>query len=115
MKLWHKLDKDILSIYPDAEGIWKFPTKGAGWTWTEHSGKRNILYRQPCEGYFRVTIVLGEHATEKALSGSLPDSVKNAIKSVQPYMDGRSVLIDMHNDENVASVLELLHIKRSNQ
>jgi len=114
MRSWQKLNAEIGKACPDVEGMWKFPTKAAGWTWTERSGKRNILYRQPCEGYFRVTIVLGEPAAEKALSGTLPDAVKSAIREARPYMEGRSIPIDVRGDGDVAAVIELLRIKLSN-
>lgn len=113
MRSWQKLDAEVRKLCPDVEGVWKFPTKGAGWTWTERSGKRNILYRQPCEGYFRATIVLGERAAEKALSGTLPDHVKTAIKEARPYMEGRSIPVDVRGDGDVAAVAELLRIKLS--
>lgn len=114
MRFWKKIDQDIQKAYPGAEGIWKFPTKAAGWTWTDHSGKRNILYRQPCDGYFRATIVLGERAAEQALSGSLPDGVKSAIKEAKQYMEGRSVPVDVRSGEDADAVMELLRFKMSN-
>lgn len=112
MPLWEQLTAALAESYPGATGTWKFGSKAAGWVWVDSLKKRRLLYRMPCAGWVRVTIVLGERAAQLALDDTaLPEEVKQSIRTAKAYQEGRSALIEMREAKDVQSILCLLRAK----
>lgn len=92
-------------------GEWKFYTKAAGWTYPVKLKKRTLFYMMPREGWFRLTFVFGECAVEAAESAELPPQVLEDLLQAMPYVEGRSVAIDIKNEADMETMEKLLALK----
>ena len=112
--LWDELESHITDAYPNVTGEWKHYGKAAGWSYILKSKKRTLIYFIPNNGFFRVRVVLGEMAASCAEGAGLPDEIKEAIRAATPYVEGRSVDIDISRGEQLGPVRELVKIKFEN-
>jgi uncharacterized protein (UPF0218 family) len=74
-------------------------------------GDRTLFYATPQRGAFETTVVLGERATEAALSGRVSKSLHASIRAARPYAEGRPVRIMVTGEEDLSAVEELLAVK----
>jgi hypothetical protein len=112
--LWEELQNHIQCEYPNVAGEWKHYGKAAGWSFLLKSKKRTLIYLVPNNGYFRIRVVLGEKAVACAESSELPNDIKEAIRAATPYVEGRSIDIDISRNEQLETVKNLLKIKFEN-
>jgi hypothetical protein len=90
---------------------WKRYSKAAPWTLKVSRGDRTLFYATPQPGAFETTVVLGERATEAALSGRVSKSLHAPIRAARPYAEGRPVRIMVRGEEDLPGVEELLAVK----
>jgi hypothetical protein len=90
---------------------WKRYSKTAPWTLKVSRGDRTLFYATPQLGAFETTVVLGERATEAALSGRVSKSLHASIRAARPYAEGRPVRIMVTGEEDLSAVEELLAVK----
>jgi hypothetical protein len=90
---------------------WKRYSKTAPWTLKVSRGDRTLFYATPQLGAFETTVVLGERATEAALSGRVSKSLHASIRAARPYAEGRPVRIMVRSEEDLPGVEELLAVK----
>ena len=98
----------------DALGAWKFYSKKAGWSYVVKSGKRTLFYMIPQNGYFKLTFVFGDKAFEEAKKSNLPESIIRCIEEAIPYVEGRSFMVDIKNNDDLELSKQLLKIKENN-
>jgi hypoxanthine phosphoribosyltransferase len=101
----------IENEYGEINFEWKFYNQKAGWILKIINKKRNILFIIPCSGYFRVSFTLGDKAVDKVVEGNFPDSVKNEFLEARKYAEGRTIQIDVRNDEDGKIIPELVRVK----
>ena len=65
----------------------------------------------PQKGYFIVQIVLGEKAVERALESPLTGETRMLIKDAKPYVEGRSIRIEVTSDAYLIDIKTLIDIK----
>lgn len=92
-------------------GEWKFYTKAAGWSYPVRQKKRTLFYMMPKDGWFQLTFVFGERAVEAAKLADLPPQVLDALLQATPYVEGRSVAVDINNDADMETMQKLLNLK----
>jgi hypothetical protein len=90
---------------------WRRYSKTAPWTLKVSRGERTLFYATPLPGAFEATVVLGERATEAALSGRVSKSLHASIRAARPYAEGRPVRITVRGKKDLADVEELLAVK----
>jgi hypothetical protein len=90
---------------------WKRYSKAAPWTLKVSRADRTLFYATPQPGAFETTVVLGERATEAALSGRVSKSLHASIRAARPYAEGRPVRIMVRGEEDLPGVEELLAVK----
>ena len=113
--VWDELRTHVINNYPSVTGEWKHYGKAAGWTYNLISKKRNLLFFVPCEGMFRLRVVLGEKGCAcVAADSELPEDIKQAFRDATPYTEGRSIDIDVERREQLFTVKRLLKIKYEN-
>ena len=113
--LWHQLQKKLSQLYPEVKGEWKHYGKVAGWTYKLLSDKRNLLFFIPRDQSFRLRLVFGEKASSLILKEpAIPVIIKEALKAATAYAEGRSIDIDITDDELLATIERLVQIKYEN-
>ena len=101
--------------YPVVSGEWKHYGKAARWSYKLLSKKRNLLFLVPMTGCFRLRIVLGEKAvTCVDADDKLPDEIKESVRAATPYTEGRSIDIDVNQQEQLETIKRLIQIKYDN-
>ncbi len=113
--LWQQLQNQVAKSYPEVKGEWKHYGKAAGWIYKLYSGKRNLLFFIPQKKAFRLRLVFGEKAIKLLLSHpDLPQLLKEDLKNARAYAEGRSIDIDINDQELLPVVGELIKIKYEN-
>lgn len=101
----------ITQNYGDVTPEWKFYGQKSGWILKLLSKKRNVLFLIPFRGYFRVAFTFGDKATDKVLDSSVPDFIKHELFVAKKYAEGRTIHLEVNNEEQCSYVLELISIK----
>jgi hypothetical protein len=109
--LWDSLKEHMAAHHKSMSEEWKFYTKEAGWTLVVKSGKRTLIYLIPTDGFFKVNFVFGEKAVNMAQNADLPEYVIKQISEATPYVEGRSFMIDVKYDADIATAVRLIEIK----
>ena len=95
-------------------GEWKSVSSKYGWGLRPALGKRTILYLGPCQGCFRVSLVLGDKAVAAARAGDLPKKLLTEIAEAKRYSEGTGVRIFVVKPAALAAVRKLVAIKLAN-
>jgi len=112
--LWEELWNFVRESYPDVSGEWKYYSKAAGWTFPVKSKKRTLYYFIPKDGYFSISFVFGDKAVAVAEHAELPQKIIEDILSAKPYVEGRSVAVDVDSTDMLENIKKLLEIKYQN-
>lgn len=110
-KFWNELREFVLEKYPDAKEEWNFPGKKYGWSFRMKDKKRAIIYLLPREGFFKAAFVFGQKATDKILSETISEDIKNDLENARVYMEGRGVQIEVNDHTPVPDIKKLVEIK----
>ncbi|MCL2810310.1 MAG: DUF3788 domain-containing protein [Clostridia bacterium] len=113
--LWDEIKGHVQNTYPAITGEWKHYGKAAGWSYKLLSKKRNLLFFVPLKDCFRLRIGLGERGVACVEADDiLPEEIKEAFRAATPYVEGRSIDIDISRHEQLEIIKRLLHIKYTN-
>lgn len=85
-----------------------------GWTLRLVHDKRNIVYLSPCDGCFRVSMVLGDRAMKAVRENSFPPAVEKILVAAPHYPEGTGIRLLVKGPADLPSVLKLAHIKAAN-
>jgi hypothetical protein len=111
--LWDKLVASLTTEFKlDQE--WKSSSRKAGWSLRLKAGARNIVYLVPYQGCIGVAFALGDKAVKAALQSGLPEALEQAIHDAPRYAEGTGLRIEVHGDNDIASVKTLVRIKLQN-
>jgi hypothetical protein len=95
-------------------GEWKSVSPKYGWGLRPALGKRTILYLGPCQGCFRVSLVLGDKAVAAARTSNLPKSIIKEIADAKRYAEGTGVRLFVKSPADLEPVKQLVEIKCAN-
>lgn len=109
--LWQRIHDYVLEQYPEGKKEWNFPGKKYGWSFRIKDKKRAIIYFLPREGYFKVAFVFGQKATDAIMETSISDQIKTNLEQAKKYVEGRGVQIEVHDEEPLKDIEELVRIK----
>ena len=90
---------------------WNSYSPKTGWSLRLKNKDRNILHLGPCQGAFRVALVLGDKAVAAARQSSLPKSVIKTINEARRYAEGTAVRLEIKNARDIETVTGLAAIK----
>ena len=90
---------------------WKHYSKRSPWVLKVSRGTRTLYYLEPTAGAFKVTVVLGERATQAALAGRVSKTLHASIRDARAYPEGRPVRVIVRDTADLAGVNELLAVK----
>jgi len=111
---WLQIKAYVLQQYPKGIEDWNFPGAKYGWSFRIKDKKRAIVYLIPYENGFKAALVFGEKATQQAYQSTIPESVKEIIRTAPVYAEGRGFSLEVNNEADVLSVTKLIDIKLAN-
>ena len=106
--LWSELLARALPLCAPSSELWTHGGARSGWSLRLKQGDRVILYLTPHVSSFSVGVVLGERASQAALSATLPTLAREALEAAPRYAEGRGVRIAVSAPSHVEAVLALL-------
>ncbi len=109
--LLDEIERWLSEQYGTVTREWKFYGKQAGWTLALVHGKRRFFHLIPRTGAFTVAITLGERAVAACEDGDLPETVLAAIRNARAYAEGRTIRVEVANDEDAVLVQRLVAFK----
>lgn len=101
----------IESEYRDLNPEWKYYSKKSGWILKLFNKKRNVLFIVHCSGYFRTAFTFGDKAANLVFASSLPDNIKEGLKSAKKYSEGRTIQLEIKSNTDLGHILQLIKIK----
>ena len=113
-ELWKELISELGTRFDPLALDWVFSGTKWGWSLRLKQKKRAVVYLTPAEGLFYAGFALGQKAVDAAFDSGLPRKVLDTINSAPKYAEGRGVRLEVHNHEDVDSVLLLAKIKMTN-
>jgi hypothetical protein len=90
---------------------WKRYSKKGPWALKVSEGERTLFYLTLQANQFEVTVVLGQRATDAALTGRVRPELHATIRSAKPYVEGRPVKVVVTCKEDLEGVEELVAVK----
>ena len=90
---------------------WKRYSRTSPWVLKVSQGDRTLFYATPKAGSFEATVVLGQRATEAALSGRVSKKLHSSIRSAKTYVEGRPVRVLVTSQADVPGVEQLVAVK----
>ncbi len=111
---WNELLRWIVADKKIGALEWKSYSLKSGWTLLPKVKKRTIVYLAPCQGCFRVALVLGERAIEAARQNKFSATGAKAIAEATRYPEGWGVRLVVKQARDLATVRKLIEIKIAN-
>jgi Protein of unknown function (DUF3788) len=112
--VWHELVAGLAAEFDVGIQEWNSYSPKAGWSLRLKRGKRTILWLAPCEGCFRVAIILGEKAVKAARESGLSPRVLKMIDSAKKYPEGTAIRLQIKGTKEIPTVKKLAEIKLQN-
>ena len=106
-----KICEFIKNEYGGLKPEWKYYNKKSGWILKLINKKRNVLFIVPCDKYFRAAFTFGDKAAEIVFNSKLPEKIKKELFETKKYAEGRTIQIDVKNENDLKSILSLIQIK----
>ena len=93
---------------------WNSYSAKSGWAMRLKVKKRNIVYLAPCDGCFRVALVLGDKAMAAAQQSKLSKSVLKALDEAPHYAEGTGIRLMVHESKDLHPIRILAAVKLAN-
>ncbi|MFZ5434482.1 MAG: DUF3788 family protein [Calditrichota bacterium] len=106
--LWNDLLEHVREEYAPITEEWKFYKS---WHLAPNRKGRRIGYFFVQEGYFSVSLIIGEKATAVARATKLPQKILKAIDEARVYAEGRGINLDCRKASDLAHIKTLIAIK----
>lgn len=111
LNVWNEIREFVFEKYPAAIEEWHISVKKYGWGFRIKDKKRAIIYLSPRKGFFRVTMVFGQKATDRILSTDISDFVKEELMKSKVYVEGRVISLEIIDDSFLNDIKKLVEIK----
>lgn len=112
--IWTEIRRFVFEKYPAAVEEWHVSVKKYGWGFRIKDKKRAIIYLSPREGFFRVTMVFGQKATDQILASDISQQIKEELMDSKVYMEGRVISLEVLDDTHLYDIKKLILIKITN-
>ena len=113
-KYWDEFIKFIQKNIGEVTFDWKHYGKKYGWTLKTFSGKRNLFFTKPFEGYFVLAFVFGAKAEAEVYKSKVSDEIKTKFKKERKYAEGKGVSIEVRTKKDINNAKILVEIKNNN-
>lgn len=108
---FEKVRAFIKDYYGELTLEWKYYGQKSGWVLKMINKKRNVLFVIPRKDYFRIALTLGDKAVDKLIASKLPDFIKHEFVKAKKFSEGRTVQLEIKDEEQCEYILELIKIK----
>jgi hypothetical protein len=112
--IWQAIIDFTKKQYPGISEEWNFSGEKFGWSFRLKDKKRIIIYLLPRDRFFKAAFVFGEKATDKILSDSISENIKNELNTAKKYAEGRGIRIEITDSSLMKDIEKLIEIKASN-
>lgn len=112
--LWMEIRDFVIGKYPLAVEEWHVSVKRFGWGFGIKDKKRAIVYLSPKNGWFIVTFVFGQKATNEIMVSEINADIKTELMNSKVYMEGRVARIEVREPYLIADIKKLVLIKLAN-
>jgi hypothetical protein len=109
--VWMEIRDFVFEKYPKAIDEWHVSVKKFGWSFRIKDKKRAIIYLSPRPGFFWVTMVFGQKATENILGSDISQQVKDELMRSKVYMEGRVIRLEVYDNSNINDIKKLIEFK----
>lgn len=113
-KNWKAIKKYIEDNCGTSTEEWKFYGQKIGWTLKIFLRKRNLFFVTVCNGFFRISFVLGGKAVAAAEQSRLPQTIIEELVNAKKYAEGRGIRIEVKSQKDVETIRLLVDIKVGN-
>lgn len=113
-KTWEQLVDWLAEEQGVAVQEWKSVSLKYGWSLRLKLKKRTIVHLSPCNGCFRVILILGDKAMKAARQSNLPKSVAKVIADAPRYTEGTGVRLIVKGTKDLAAIRKLVVVKLAN-
>jgi hypothetical protein len=113
-EVWLEIRDFVFEKYPAAIEEWHVSVKKYGWGFRIKDKKRAIIYLSPTEGFFQVTMVFGQKATDRIFVSEISDFVKNELMNSKVYVEGRVIRLEINDNSFLNDIKKLVEIKIAN-
>ncbi|HPF52843.1 MAG TPA: DUF3788 family protein [Draconibacterium sp.] len=113
-EFWLQIRDFVFERYPLAIEEWHVSVKKYGWGFRIKDKKRAIIYLSPRSGYFFVTFVFGQKATDQILASDVSKSIKAELIDSKVYMEGRVIRLEIKDNSFLEDIKRLIEIKITN-
>jgi len=112
--IWIEIRDFVFEKYPAAVEEWHISVKKYGWIFRIKDKKRAIIYLLPRDGFFHVTMVFGQKATDQILASDISADTKDELMKSRVYMEGRVIRLDIIDSSLINDIKKLVEIKIAN-
>ena len=112
-ELWDQL-VEWLAEQGAATQEWNSYSPKVGWALRLKVKKRNIIYLGPCDGCFRVALILGDKAVAAARQGDLSKSTLKLLDEAPRYPEGTGLRLMVKAAKDLVAIKKLALIKLAN-
>jgi hypothetical protein len=112
-ELWDQL-VEWMAEQGAATQEWNSYSPKAGWALRLKVKKRNIVYLGPCDGCFRVALILGDKAVATARQSNLAKSTLKLLDEAPRYPEGTGLRLVVKAQKDLAAIKKLALIKMAN-
>lgn len=112
--LWNQLVEALTAELGITEQEWYSLKPKYGWTLLLKCKKRRIVYLGPCDGCFRVSMILGDKAMAAARATNLPKYVVKLLDEAPHYPEGTGLRFLVKNAKDLPAIRKLAQIKLAN-
>lgn len=112
--LWMGIRDFVIGEYPPAIEEWHVSVKKYGWGFRLKDKKRAIVYLSPKNGWFIVTFIFGQKATDEILASEINQKIKTELMNSKVYMEGRVIRIEVGEPGVISDIKNLVLIKLAN-
>lgn len=111
---WMEIRDFVFEKYSNATEEWHISVKKFGWSFRIKDKKRAIIYLSPRPGFFWVTMIFGQKATDQILASDISPNIKEELIYSRVYMDGRVIRLDINDNSLINDIKKLVEIKIAN-
>lgn len=108
---WQEIIKLTDKLFPSNTKEWFVSGAKYGWAFRIKDKKRALAYLLPRDGFFKISFVFGQKATDEILKSNVSEIIKTELKSAKAYKEGRGITLEIKDRQLMTDIQKLIEIK----